>query len=101
MMNSSANRALVSLEGRTFIIGREGHIYISDPAVSKEHAELKIIEGRIRIRDLGSTNGIYLVQGDKPVRLKEDYVELNQIIAIGEQQHTVYSLLAIIGAFAV
>ena len=99
-MNGSANSVFDSLEGRTFIIGREGHIYISDPAVSKEHAEMKIADGRIRIRDLGSTNGIYVVKDNKPVRLKEDYVEPHQTIAIGEQKFTIQSLLGILGAFA-
>ncbi len=99
-MNISENTALEPLEGRTFIIGREGHIYISDPAVSKEHAEMKIIDGKIRIRDLNSTNGIYVVEGDKPVRLKEEYLEPSQTIAIGEQKHTVQSLIEIVGTFA-
>ena len=99
-MNGSANSVFGSLEGRTFIIGREGHIYISDPAASKEHAEMRIADGRIRIRDLGSTNGIYVVKDNKPVRLKEDYVEPHQTIAIGEQRHTIQSLLATVGSFA-
>jgi len=99
-MNASATGDLGPLEGRTFIIGREGHIYISDPAVSKHHAEMQIVEGRIRIRDLDSTNGIYVVKNNRPVRLKEEYVEPHQTIAIGEQKHTVQSMLAIIGAFS-
>ena len=98
-MNGSANSVLGSLEGRTFIIGREGHIYISDPAASKEHAEMKIADGRIHIRDLGSTNGIYVVKDNKPVRFEEDYVEPHQTIAIGEQNHTIQSLLEIVCAF--
>ena len=100
IINSSKNSTFDSLEGRTFIIGREGHIYISDPAASKEHAEMKISDGRIRIRDLGSTNGIYIMKDNKPMRFKEDYVEPHQTIAIGEQKHTIQSLLAIVGAFA-
>lgn len=98
-MNGSENRVLDSLEGRTFIIGREGHIYISDPAVSKEHAKIDIAEGKIRIRDLDSTNGIYILQDDKLVRFRDVYVEPHQTIAIGEQKHTIKSILAIIGAF--
>jgi pSer/pThr/pTyr-binding forkhead associated (FHA) protein len=99
-MNSSTSSVLGTLEGRTFIIGREGHIYISDPAASKQHAEMKIVDGRILVRDLDSTNGIYFIMDNKPVRFKEDYVEPHQTIAIGEQLHTVQSLLATIGAFA-
>jgi len=99
-MNKSENTESGSLEGRTFILGREGHIYISDPSVSKEHAELKFIDGRIHLRDLGSTNGIYLVENNKPVRFKQGYVEPGQTVAIGTEQHTVRGLLEIIGVFA-
>ncbi len=85
------------MEGRSFILGREGHIFISDPSVSKEHAEIKIIGGRIRLRDLNSTNGIYLVKDNKPVRFQESFVEPAQTVIIGTEQRTVQSLLAIIG----
>jgi pSer/pThr/pTyr-binding forkhead associated (FHA) protein len=99
-MNGSANSVFGFLEGRTFIIGREGHIYVSDPNASKQHAEMKIADGRICIRDLGSSNGIYVVKDNKPVRFKEKYVEPHQTIVIGRQKHTIQSLLAIAGAFA-
>ena len=98
-MASRTQSVLDTLEGRKYVIGREGHIYISDPAASKEHAEMKIVGGRIRIRDLNSTNGIYLVKNNKAIRLKEEYVEPNQVLAIGEQKRTVRSLLETVHAF--
>ncbi len=100
-MNTSSNGSLGPLEGRKFIIGREGHVYVSDPAASKEHAELEIVDGRILIRDLDSTNGIYFIRDSKPVRFREQYVEPHQTIAIGEERHTVRNLIEIIGNFAV
>jgi len=99
-MNKSVNAGSGSLEGRTFILGREGHIYISDPSVSKEHAEIKLVDGRIHLRDLNSTNGIYLVKNNKSVRFKQGYVEPDQTVAIGTERHTVRGLLEIIGVFA-
>ncbi len=100
-MNRSSNNNLGRLEGRKFIIGREGHIYVSDPAASKEHAEIEIIDGRIRIRDLNSTNGIYFVNNNnKAVRFQDEYVLPDQTIAIGQERHTVKNLLSIIGDFA-
>lgn len=98
-MAGSTQSVLDTLEGRKYIIGREGHIYISDPAASKEHAEMRIVGGRIYIRDLNSTNGVYLVKNNKAVRLKEEYVEPHQILAIGEQQCSVRSLLETVDAF--
>jgi len=99
-MNNGVNLELRSMEGRTFILGREGHIYIGDASVSKQHAEIKFIDGRIHIRDLDSTNGIYLIKDNQPVRFQQGFVEPDQTIAIGYQRETVQRLLAIIGVFA-
>lgn len=42
--------------GRTKTSG----LQIKDPAVSEKHAEVAYVEGRWRIRDLGSSNGTLL-----------------------------------------
>lgn len=88
------------MESRTYIIGREGHIYINDPAVSKRHAEIQIINGEIFLRDLGSTNGTFLVKNHRLVPIKEGYVQVSQLIVLGNKQYTIRSLLEIAGAFA-
>ena len=88
------------MESRTYIIGREGHIYINDPAVSKQHAEIQVINGEIFLRDLGSTNGTYLVKNQRLVPIKEGYVQINQLIVLGNNQYTIRALLEIAGAFA-
>ncbi len=87
-------------EGHTYIIGREGHIYLNDVSVSRQHAELKIVDGRIHLRDLDSTNGTYLVRGNKLVYFQEGYVRPQQIIVIGSRQYEIKSLLTILGIFA-
>jgi pSer/pThr/pTyr-binding forkhead associated (FHA) protein len=86
-------------EGRTFIIGRDGHIYIDSLQVSKLHAEIKITNGKIFLRDLDSTNGTYLVKNNKLVYFEQGFVNLLQPIVIGDAKHTVHSLLAIVGVF--
>jgi pSer/pThr/pTyr-binding forkhead associated (FHA) protein len=88
------------MESRTYIIGREGHIYINYPAVSKRHAEIQIINGEIFLRDLGSTNGTFLVKNHRLVPIKEGYVQVSQLIVLGNKQYTIRSLLEIAGAFA-
>jgi pSer/pThr/pTyr-binding forkhead associated (FHA) protein len=88
------------MENGTYIIGREGHIYIDDPAVSKQHAEIQITNGEIFLRDLGSTNGTFLVKNKRLVPIKEGYVQINQIIVLGNRQYTIRALLEIAGAFA-
>ncbi len=91
---------MTRLENRNYIIGREGHIYINDPAVSKQHAELQISDGEVYLRDLNSTNGTYLIKNSRLVPFHEGYVQLHQPIVLGNRQYTIQSLLEIAGAFA-
>ena len=88
------------LESRTYIIGREGHIYINDATVSKQHAEIQIINGEVYLRDLGSTNGTFLIKNNRLVPFHEGYVQLSQPIVLGNRQSPIPSLLEIAGAFA-
>ena len=89
-----------SMESRTYIIGREGHIYINDPTVSKQHAEIQVINGEVYLRDLNSTNGTFLIKNNRLVPFHEGYVQLHQPIVLGNRQYTVRSLLEIAGAFS-
>lgn len=98
-MNENLNIDIGLLEGRTYIIGREGHIYIDSPTVSKHHAEIKITGGRIHLRDLNSTNGTYLLKNDRLVYFDSGYVNLLQPIMLGDHEYTIQSLLAIAGDF--
>jgi len=75
---------LDNMESRTYIIGREGHIYLDDKTVSKRHAELQIMNGEIYLRDLQSTNGTYLVKNNRLIAFAEGYVQLNQAVVIGK-----------------
>ena len=94
------NEELKRIESRTYIIGREGHIYINDPTVSKQHAEIQVINGEIYLRDLHSTNGTYLVKNQRLVSFKEGYVQINQAVVLGNRHYTIHQLLEIAGAFA-
>ena len=89
-----------SMEGRTFVVGREGHIYINSQSASKRHAEIRVTDGRIYLRDLNSTNGTYLVKNKGLVYFEKGYVSPRQPVVIGDQIHTIASLLAIASNFA-
>ena len=99
MVNGSKGEMRL-MERRTYVIGREGHIYINDPTVSKQHAEIQIVDGEVYLRDLGSTNGTYLIKNNRLVPFNEGYVQIKQPIVLGNRQYTVQSLLQIAGAFA-
>ena len=69
-MDKNISEETTEMENRSYIIGREGHIYINDPTVSKQHAEIQIISGEVYLRDLGSTNGTYLIKNQRLVPFK-------------------------------
>ena len=98
-MNNNANVDVDFVEGRSYIVGREGHIYINDKSVSRKHAEIKFIGGEIHIRDLDSTNGTYVVKDNSVVQFKEAIVKPQHTVVIGKKALTVESLLSIIGIF--
>ncbi len=93
-------------DGKTYIISRkspicmEGHIYIDSPTVSRPHAEMKIKNGRIYLRDLNSTNGIYIVENDGLFKFEEGYVNPNQPIVLGNVECTIQNLLAVSGVYS-
>jgi len=102
-MSNRLSKEFGLIDGHTYIIGREGkvyledHIYINSPSVSRRHAAMKIKNGRIYLRDLNSTNGTYLIENDSPVPFIEGYVSPSQPIVIGHVKCTINSLLAIAG----
>lgn len=83
------------MEGRIFILGREGHIFVDSSTASKHHAEISIVDGDIYLRDLDSTNGTYLLKKNLRVPFKEGYVDLQQPIVIGGKALVIQDLLAI------
>lgn len=86
-------------EGKPLTIGRQGHIRIDHPSLSRGHAEIRVADGKLKLRDLGSTNGTYLILDDKPVRISESYVGPNQKVVLGRRLYRVKSLLAKAGIY--
>jgi hypothetical protein len=89
------------MEGRNFILGREGHIYIDSPTASKHHAEITIIDGRIHLRDLQSTNGTFLLKNKTLIQFHEGYVNPRQPIVIGKHVYIIEDLLLVARDFVV
>jgi len=95
MPNNRSHPKLKPIEGRSFIIGRQGHIFIDSITASNHHAEIRIVNQKIYLRDLDSTNGTYLLQNGSKYRFKKGYVRQQQTVVIGGIAHTVLELLAI------
>jgi hypothetical protein len=90
---------LETLEGRRFVLGREGHIYIDAPTASKHHAEIRIDNGKVYLRDLKSTNGTFLLKHNSLIPFQEGYVNPMQSIVIGREAYVIRDLLAIASDF--
>lgn len=98
-MSSKHNLDLKPMEGRIYVIGREGHIYIDSRNASKLHAELRIMGGKITLRDLDSTNGTFLVKNGRLVSFQSGEVTLDQQVSIGGRTCTVQRLLETANTF--
>ena len=100
-MSKKPRANLEHMEGRSFILGREGHIYIDSATASKHHAEIKIVGGRIHLRDLKSTNGTYLLKNKTLIQFDEGFVNPRQPIVIGKHVYIVEDLLAVFRDYSV
>ncbi len=96
-MNKSLHTSAELMDGLVFTLGREGHIRIDDDTASRLHAEIKIVGGKIYLRDLDSTNGTYLFLDKRLVIFKEGYVKLDTPILIGRKLSTARKFLSHIG----
>ncbi|MDH3712859.1 MAG: FHA domain-containing protein [Gammaproteobacteria bacterium] len=72
---------------------RTNVIWLNHDTVSNVHAELDVLNDRFFLRDLNSTNGIFRDEEGKKVRFKEGYVELDQVVFLGDLRCTVRELL--------
>jgi hypothetical protein len=98
-MNDKHRANLELMEGRTFILGREGHIYIDSPTASKHHAEIRIENGKVILCDLKSTNGTFLIKNNTLIPFQEGAVNPKQPIVIGKNTYVIEDLLAIASDF--
>lgn len=95
MPNDPSDLDLKLIEGRSFIIGRQGHIFIDSITASNHHAEIRVVNQKIFLRDLDSTNGTYLLRDGVKQRFRKGYVKPQQTVVIGGKPNTVLELLAI------
>lgn len=98
-MKSVQHSGAAFMDGRTYTIGRDAHIRIDDPCLSRGHAEIQFIDGGIFLRDLNSTNGTYLIKNGEPIRFYRGYVHPNQRFMLGRQIVSIRKLLAMIGIY--
>jgi len=93
-MKANSDLNIEPLEGRTYILGRQGHIYLDSPVASKQHAEISIRDGKVFLRDLDSKNGIHVLENGSLVKFESGYIGLRESIVIGKRTYVIQDLLA-------
>lgn len=81
-LNGDIKGARFNLEPGVNTVGRDPDcgIVVDQPSVSRAHARIELIDGRYRIMDLGSRNGITVNER----RVPEARIESGMIIGIGD-----------------
>jgi len=83
----------VRVDSAGFLIGRkpEASLCIPSPTVSREHAELTVVNGELSLRDLDSTNGTYVngIRIQQPCTVRHtDLLQFGQAVFRAIQQTT-------------
>ena len=70
---------------REVSVGRspENILVVPDPTVSRRHALITYINGKIVVRDLGSTNGTFVLEGNSFKRVGEYVFEREAVVRFG------------------
>ena len=87
LVATAGDRTIALPNGRPFLVGRAVacDLPLADPTVSRQHAELLLVEGRALVRDLHSTNGTF-VNGE---RVREALAPPGSRIAFGKVEFEV------------
>lgn len=87
MFKADNTRREFPIKRDAFVIGRKNTCDLRIPlsSVSRKHCELKIEDGQIKLRDLGSSNGTY----HNNIRVQEAVLEAGDEVVVGPVVFTV------------
>ena len=82
--------AQLDVAGRPAIVGtaEDCDLVLSDDTVSRRHCELEPVEGGVRVRDAGSTNGVFAGE----VRVYDALVPLGSRLRVGDSEIAIIAL---------
>ena len=91
------------MAGRTYFIGRgrDNDIRLTDPTVSRRHAELIVTEdGRYYLTDCASTQGTHVARDQHWTAVRQAFVAEDDQVRFGEHRAVVRELLASVSSSA-
>jgi len=92
LLSTTGDQAIDLQPGRTVVVGRAvtSDVPIYDPTISRRHAELRLTDGGVQVKDLGSSNGTFL----NGARVTEAVAGENDVITFGNVAFRVKSVTA-------
>lgn len=87
MFKSDSSRREFPVKPAGFVIGRKNTCDLRIPltSVSREHCELRVEDGRVKLRDVGSSNGTF----HNSIRVQEAVLEAGDELVVGPVVFTV------------
>ena len=82
LLSTSGDQSIELAPGRTLVVGRAvtSDVPIYDPTISRRHAEITLVTGGVRVKDLGSSNGTFL----NGARITQADAGANDVVTFGK-----------------
>jgi len=82
LLSTTGEQAIDLQPGRTVVVGRAvtSDVPIYDPTISRKHAELRLTDAGVEVKDVGSSNGTFL----NGARVTEALAAENDVITFGK-----------------
>ena len=92
LLSTTGDQSIDLAPGRAVIVGRAvtSDVPVYDPTISRQHAELVLTDGGVRIKDLGSSNGTFL----NGARIDEAVATDSDVITFGKVAYRVKEVSA-------
>jgi len=92
LLSTTGEQAIDLQPGRTVVVGRAvtSDVPIYDPTISRKHAELRLTDGGVEVKDVGSSNGTFL----NGARVTEALAAENDVITFGKVAFRVKAVTA-------
>ncbi len=92
LLSTTGDQSIDLAPGRAVIVGRAvtSDVPVYDPTISRQHAELLLTDGGVRIKDLGSSNGTFL----NGARITEAVAGDSDVVTFGKVAYRVKAVSA-------
>ena len=82
LLSTTGEQSIDLQPGRVVVVGRAvtSDVPIYDPTISRRHAEVSLVDGGVKVKDVGSSNGTFL----NGARISEALATENDVVTFGK-----------------